>query len=315
MSQKTDLLLTSLLDDVKISCSEPIIGLRSTVVNKPKMSRGLIPRVSLDLGTDDVMKETKASKAIRLFRQDKGQRIPSNSVLLVFDEQDVLPDHVTIGYTRCQGFNHVAKSCRGKETCLKCARGHSFKSCPNKDSPKGSNCQGPHSAAYKSCPKYKVATQVVQIASKEGISYAEAVNKQKSIKPTDSASVSAVQSKPIQRTIKTQTEVLTPKSPVKETKTEDEEVSRETQTETAAGKKRQVSQQAATGSRSKKRFEDLTEAEFFAGDDGDSAQEDAGEDMEHLFRQFLPVTAADLPKPVEPSKIAGKQAGKGKAKK
>jgi len=143
---------------------------------------------------------------------------------------------------------------------------------------------------------------------------------QKSIKPTDSATVSAVQLKPTQRTIETQTEVLTPKSPVKETRTietqtEDEKVSRKTQTETAAGKKRQLSQQAETGSRSKKPFEDLTEAEFLAEDDGDSAQEDAGEDMEHLFRRFLPVTAADPPKPVKPSKPAGKQAGKEKAKK
>jgi len=185
----------------------------------------------------------------------------------------------------CQGFNHVAKLCRSKETCLKCAGGHSFKSCPNKDSP---NCQGPHSATYKGCPKYKVATQVVQIASKEEISYAEAVKRQKSIKPMDSATVSAVQSKPTQRTIERQTKVLTPKSPGKKTRTiktqtEDEEVSRETQTETTAGKKRQLSQQAATGSKSKKRFDDLTEAEFLARDDGDSAQEDASEDLEHLF--------------------------------
>jgi len=125
------------------------------------------------------------------------------------------------------------------------------------------------------------------------------------------------------RTIETQTEdpvqILPKASTVQsrtiETQTEDEEVSWERQTEPAAGKKRQLSQQAATGSKSKKRFEDLTEAEFLAGDDGDSAQEDAGEDMEHLCRWFLPITAADPPKPVEPSKPAGKQAGKGKAKK
>jgi len=114
--------------------------------------------------------------------------------------------------------------------------------------------------------------------------------------------------------------VLTPKSPGKETRmietqTEDEEVSRETQTETAAGKKRQLSQQAESGSKAKKLFEDLTEAEFLAGDDGDSAQENASEDLEDLFRRFLPVIAADPPKPVEPAKPAGKQAGKGKAKK
>jgi len=89
----------------------------------------------------------------------------------------------------------------------------------------------------------------------------------------------------------------------------------ETQTKTAAGKNRQLNQQAESGSRSKKRFEDLTEAEFLAGDDGDSAQEDAGEDMEHLFRRFLPVIAADPSKLVETSKPDGKQAGKGKAKK
>jgi len=111
---------------------------------------------------------------------------------------------------KCQGFNHVAKSWRGKETCPKCAGGHSFKSCSNKDSSKCSNGNGPHSAAYKGCQKYKIATQVIQIASKEGISYTAAVKKQKMsvvLKQTASASVTVSADQPKSsscRTIETQ---------------------------------------------------------------------------------------------------------------
>jgi len=225
-----------------------------------KAARRVISGVTLDLDVDDIRQETNCKMAIRLHRQEKGKRTPTYSILLIF-EDNVLPDHVTIGFTRyhvreyvptatrcmkCQGFNHVAKSCRRKETCPKCAGGHSFEACPNKDSPKCANCQGPNSSAYKGCPKFKAATQVVQIASKQGISYAAAVKKQKmsvAVKQMirSSVTVSAVQPK-LSRTIETQTEdpaQISPKartvqSRTIETQTEDEEVSRETQTEPAA---------------------------------------------------------------------------------
>jgi len=82
---------------------------------------------------------------------------------------------------KCNAFGHVIKHCRGKETCSKCSGAHSYESCPNKESPKCINCKGPHSAAYRGCPKYNAATQVVgiQFASKECISYAAVVKKLK----------------------------------------------------------------------------------------------------------------------------------------
>jgi len=42
--------------------------------------------------------------------------------------------------------------------------------------------------------------------------------------------------------------------------------------------------QGATGSKSKKQFEDLSIDEFLAGDYGDSAREEPSEDMKQLFR-------------------------------
>jgi len=142
------------------------------------------------------------------------------------------------------------------------------------------------------------------------------------VKQTISASVtvSAVHSK-LSRTIETQTEdpaQISPKaqavqSRTIETQTEDKEVSRETQTEPVAGKKRQLSQQAATGSKSKKRFEDLTEAEFLAGDDGaisDSPPQNAIDDeaIREMIKSFHQNNLPDVPEPV-------KQTAKGKQKK
>ena len=60
---------------------------------------------------------------------------------------------------QCQGFNHVAKDCKSKVKCMRCAGPHKSSECPekNKDSfnPKCTNCKGDHVAASRECPKYK----------------------------------------------------------------------------------------------------------------------------------------------------------------
>jgi len=68
-------------------------------MSQPKMCRGVIAGVSLDVDMDEVCEETSANKAIRLDKTENGERSPSNSVLLIFEREE-LPEYTTIGFTR-----------------------------------------------------------------------------------------------------------------------------------------------------------------------------------------------------------------------
>jgi len=79
------------------------IGLKTSakVDDKTKTCFGVISGVTLELDVDDIRLETPCKMAIHLHKQYKGkrsQRATTNSVLFIY-EQDVLSDHVTIGYT------------------------------------------------------------------------------------------------------------------------------------------------------------------------------------------------------------------------
>ncbi|GBM29800.1 Nucleic-acid-binding protein from transposon X-element [Araneus ventricosus] len=58
----------------------------------------------------------------------------------------------------CQRWNHGSAGCRLNPKCVVCAGAHPSKDCPNKgktDIPtKCANCNGPHTASYKGCPRY-----------------------------------------------------------------------------------------------------------------------------------------------------------------
>jgi len=88
-----------------------------------KAVRGVITGVTLDLDINDIRQEMNCNMAIWLCRQDKEKRNLTNLILLIFEDH-VLPDHVTIGFTRyhmreyvpnttrcmkCQGYNHVQR--------------------------------------------------------------------------------------------------------------------------------------------------------------------------------------------------------------
>ena len=82
---------------------------------------------------------------------------------------------------RCQNYGHIAKNCNRRERCPICSEKHSYLACPIKDNHRElerarcPNCRGPHPASYKGCEKYKEAQKVVEIKTKEGISYADAL--------------------------------------------------------------------------------------------------------------------------------------------
>jgi len=68
LEQKITLLGATLLDEIQISSSEPIIGLHTRSVideNKLKVCKGVISGVSLDIEAEDICKETCAMKVIR----------------------------------------------------------------------------------------------------------------------------------------------------------------------------------------------------------------------------------------------------------
>jgi len=89
--------------------------------------------VSLDVDMEEVCEETSANEAICLNKTEKGQRSPTNSVLIIFEREE-LPEYTTIDFTqyharvhipalvscvKCNAFGLVVKHCRGKETCSK----------------------------------------------------------------------------------------------------------------------------------------------------------------------------------------------------
>jgi len=125
-------------------------------------------------------------------------------------------------------------------------------------------------------------TQTIQLASREGISYAAAVKQLKV--PTVKAPLKTVLlSRPTMRSIETQTDIPIPLTDIpipltRTIETQTEECSnQQTQTEaTGLSKKRQLSDKPETN-KLKKKFVDLTEAEFLAGEDGEDDEDGEGE--------------------------------------
>jgi len=207
--QRYKLLRADTLGDIKVTASEHVAGYKSAghrPEQKPK-ERRVITGVSDELTEEEVMEETGCLKAMRMNRLDKGQKIPSRSFLLIFDQGEA-PEFVTIGYTRfstrpfipvptrcnkCQGFNHTAKACRGKETCSRCAGKHSFDKCPDNTQVKCANCHEAHSAAYKGCVKYQTATKVVRLAESSGLSYAAAAKRYRATTTVQAVTQNATQ--------------------------------------------------------------------------------------------------------------------------
>ena len=77
-------------------------------------------------------------------------------------------------------------SCRSnKDTCSICSGTHETKTCPIKETHIESknaqcpNCDGPHTAAYRGCPKYKQEQEIKKVQITGKISYAEAVRRHK----------------------------------------------------------------------------------------------------------------------------------------
>jgi len=88
--------------DINVTCNEQIIGLKSGATSdlvKSKQIRGVIGGVSIDITEDELCEESKATNAIRLNKRVNGEKAQTSIILLIF-EGEVLPEHVTLGFSR-----------------------------------------------------------------------------------------------------------------------------------------------------------------------------------------------------------------------
>ncbi len=89
---------------------------------------------------------------------------------------------------KCQSFGHVAAACTRDQRCPRCGEAHSRVDCPRQEPPTCVNCEGPHSSAWKGCPKFREFAKQERSGRK---SYAQATKTKavvKEVPPGDSRS-------------------------------------------------------------------------------------------------------------------------------
>lgn len=111
----------------------------------------------------------------------------SRCVKIVF-KGDCLPSHVKVGHFRhavrpfvpkplqcrnCQKFGHVSAVCGKSAVCSRCAAQHSAGNCQAKTF-KCPNCQGPHDASSKECPRVKRELSILKKMVRDRSTHREA---------------------------------------------------------------------------------------------------------------------------------------------
>lgn len=157
-----------------------------------RRARGVISGIPLGEKLEDLKKNIKGGTVVevkRLKMNKNGEKVDSTSVLLEFQEEK-LPPRVMIGFMsfsvrefipppvrcyKCQRYGHIAKVCKGKQRCGKCAGNHEYGQCGDNVVRKCCNCGGDHTAAYGGCPIRKKAVEVQQVRVEHNLTYAEAV--------------------------------------------------------------------------------------------------------------------------------------------
>ena len=143
----------------------------------------------------EICAELGTKAAIRLHKGQGQKKVPTTAVLLLFSNPP--PDNIYLGFSRfkireyhptptrcfnCQRYGHMAKTCRREEVCASCGGHHEFAQCDATNPKRCANCGGRHSAGYRGCPKYTEIKQTLMIATKEKISYSDAVKENKNRK-------------------------------------------------------------------------------------------------------------------------------------
>ena len=208
-AQLQRMLAATEVDGIEITASKPVRGFKQAAGESRKPNRGprgVITGVPDSLTVEDIKEACNAAKVSWIEKTQAGRRIKTTAVLITFKSDD-LPADIKLGYRRfkvrqynptptrcfkCQAYGHQAQACRSSVICPRCAGKHAFEACPAKDERKCPNCKGNHTAAYRGCPKYKAAQQIVRVAELEQLSYAAAAKRHLSIqKPTPAVRVVA----------------------------------------------------------------------------------------------------------------------------
>ncbi|KAI5698596.1 hypothetical protein M8J75_006073 [Diaphorina citri] len=143
----------------------------------------------LDCGNFKLLKVQRLNRKVMI--ESKATYVPSTSVKLVFDGQD-MPTHVYLWYTRlqcepfvqnpvqcftCFKFGHVTKYCSTKTSlCRKCyqieTEGHEC----DLLNLKCLNCHGPHNVNSKNCPEFERQKNIKLLMSTRNMCFPEAAD-------------------------------------------------------------------------------------------------------------------------------------------
>ncbi|GBL95360.1 hypothetical protein AVEN_154773-1 [Araneus ventricosus] len=169
-----------MIRELKLHFDLKIIG-----KTKKTLEKALVQHTDAELVEELNLQGLCAARRIQI-RQD-GRLIPTKHVILTF-ETPVLPKFIRAGYLRCsvqpyipnplgcfqyQRYGHSHQACRGKPKCAKCAASdHDTNSCTS-ETLKCLNCAEAHPAYSKSCPKWQIEKEILNLKIKN-ISFAEA---------------------------------------------------------------------------------------------------------------------------------------------
>ena len=146
----------------------------------------------------EAINETCEAKVVDVYRMKKmvDNKLVELPIYLLTFQTILLPNYVKIGWTRCNTrtyiprprrcfkcceFGHGAKTCRNPSVCMVCgeASGSDEETHPNPClvAPKCPNCNGPHAATSRECPRYVKEQLVLTTQAMEGLTYQAARRK------------------------------------------------------------------------------------------------------------------------------------------
>ena len=139
--------------------------------SKQKAFKYVISGVSVDITDDEIKEAAKCMEVNRISKQDKNKLVKTETVILSFQSEQLLPGTIHFGMLKfklrayvpspmrcksCLGYGHTSKHCTHQPRCLHCGNtGHNYDACVIKnEAARCANCGGGHVASDKTCPKF-----------------------------------------------------------------------------------------------------------------------------------------------------------------
>ena len=188
--------LVSRTENEKMKNIQEIAGYQVRVLNKPliKKIKMIITGVPLEISIDIITKNSGCSAAVRIKKKIDGRFQETTAVILTYEPDQNPPNYVKISFLNfrvkeylpnpvrcfnCNQFGHVAKYCKAKTSCPRCAGEHELKNCstPQLEPSKKicASCQSPdHRTGSEECPKWQKAKRTIEIATSRK-TYSEAL--------------------------------------------------------------------------------------------------------------------------------------------